>query len=548
LREEVKVGRDMALRQRKKVVSSGTGAVRARKQEGGRLQPWVWPLPLLPRKGETIRLFPDVTVWDVGMMGVLLVICLATRLYRIMEPRGVVFDEYHFGEFVNGYFSHRYFFDIHPPLGKLVLALGGLLGGYDPNGFKYETIGKPFPRDLNYGSLRLTAAILGSMVIPVLYLTARNFRLSIEAATTAACFLLLDMSFCIESRLILTDSQLLLSCAIALLCMTELWKTEDGTPERTIWIILTGLGCGTAISVKWTGLATPALTGLISLTGIYFTRHQKRIPFYQCVLIGSIGLMFYLATWWFHFRLLYLSGPGDAFMNIKFQRTLIGNRFYNSKFPKESFLTRTYLLNKEMLRANAAITARHPWESKWYTWPISWRGILYYVSGRREVYLVGNIVVYILVLGAVILYIPTVGLAIWNTMGRKEVTSLVTERQKPTEDVLSVSESEILPREMTLGRAGALGTLFFCGWGINLLPYIGINRCAFLYHYLPGLYYGLLLFATMLDTLIRWKHARRFIAVALIGAAATVFYLFAPLVYAYPARSRESLRWFPKWN
>ena len=58
---------------------------------------------------------------------VLAVVSLAVRLYRIGTPDGVVFDEYHFGKFVNNYFDGQYFFDIHPPLGKLTLAFFGLL-------------------------------------------------------------------------------------------------------------------------------------------------------------------------------------------------------------------------------------------------------------------------------------------------------------------------------------------------------------------------------------------------------------------------------------
>ena len=34
------------------------------------------------------------------------------------------------GKFVGGYISGKYFFDIHPPFGKLLLALAGRLAGY----------------------------------------------------------------------------------------------------------------------------------------------------------------------------------------------------------------------------------------------------------------------------------------------------------------------------------------------------------------------------------------------------------------------------------
>jgi hypothetical protein len=56
---------------------------------------------------------------------ILAVLSLTARLYRISTPDGVVFDEYHFGRFVNNYLDGNYFFDIHPPLGKLTLAALG---------------------------------------------------------------------------------------------------------------------------------------------------------------------------------------------------------------------------------------------------------------------------------------------------------------------------------------------------------------------------------------------------------------------------------------
>eukprot|EP00962_Isochrysis_galbana_P043392 scaffold16504_cov105-Isochrysis_galbana.AAC.2 len=96
-----------------------------------------------------------------------------TRFAYLTYPREVVFDEYHFGKFINGYITGarrplaltvaqangrrrvcerhpsrpahlhlltrpaaslcagQYFFDIHPPLGKLLLAAAARAGGYD---------------------------------------------------------------------------------------------------------------------------------------------------------------------------------------------------------------------------------------------------------------------------------------------------------------------------------------------------------------------------------------------------------------------------------
>ena len=50
-----------------------------------------------------------------------------TRFWDIHEPNETVFDEVYFGSFTSSYVARQYFFDIHPPLGKLVLAFAGSL-------------------------------------------------------------------------------------------------------------------------------------------------------------------------------------------------------------------------------------------------------------------------------------------------------------------------------------------------------------------------------------------------------------------------------------
>ena len=65
----------------------------------------------------------------------------------------VVFDEYHFGKFVNGYITGEYFFDIHPPLGKLLLCLVAWMGGYDGRQ-SWDKIGVDIPPEVNLLGLR----------------------------------------------------------------------------------------------------------------------------------------------------------------------------------------------------------------------------------------------------------------------------------------------------------------------------------------------------------------------------------------------------------
>ncbi|XP_075147387.1 protein O-mannosyl-transferase 2-like isoform X3 [Haematobia irritans] len=56
----------------------------------------------------------------------ILAITIGTRYYKVTEPDHVCWDETHFGKMGSWYINRTFFFDVHPPLGKLILISGCL--------------------------------------------------------------------------------------------------------------------------------------------------------------------------------------------------------------------------------------------------------------------------------------------------------------------------------------------------------------------------------------------------------------------------------------
>ncbi|KAJ8968137.1 hypothetical protein NQ317_007863 [Molorchus minor] len=56
---------------------------------------------------------------------------ILTRFYKVSEPDHICWDETHFGKMGSWYINRTFFFDVHPPLGKMLIGLSGYLTGYD---------------------------------------------------------------------------------------------------------------------------------------------------------------------------------------------------------------------------------------------------------------------------------------------------------------------------------------------------------------------------------------------------------------------------------
>ena len=260
-------------------------------------------------------------------------LALNTRLNRIGSNPRVVWDEAHFGKFGSYYIRRTFYFDVHPPLGKMLVGLAGVISGYDGS-FEFES-GDQYPENLPYVSMRVIMAMYGVMMVPIAYLTAHAFNWNWRARHLFVLMVLFDNGWLTISRFILLDSMLLVFTVSVVLGLVYFHRQQDRPFTRTwwFWLFYTGASIGCVTSVKLVGLFATALVGLYTIEDLWNKFGDTKMPVrtylrHWCArIIGLIVVpaMIYIASFWVHFKVLNRSGPGDAQMSSLFQANLIGN-------------------------------------------------------------------------------------------------------------------------------------------------------------------------------------------------------------------------------
>lgn len=274
---------------------------------------------------------------DYEVLGVVTIVALFVRLFRIYQPSSVVFDEVHFGGFASKYIKGKFFMDVHPPLAKLMLTLAGWLAGFDGE-FDFKDIGKDYlePR-VPYVAMRLLPAICGVLVVPIIFLTVKTVGCRTRTAALAAGLIIFENGLVTQSRLILLDSPLVVFTAFTGLAwfaftnVHEQGPSKAFTPSWWTWLALTGLGLGATVSVKWVGLFTIAWVGSLTALQLWVLLGDTRTVtpriwfkhlFARIFCLIVIPITFYMAMFGIHFLCLVNPGDGDGFMSSEFQSTL----------------------------------------------------------------------------------------------------------------------------------------------------------------------------------------------------------------------------------
>jgi len=446
---------------------------------------------------------------------ILIIASISVHFAFFGHPNETVFDEVHFGKFISAYYTHQYSFDIHPPLGKLMIAGFGKLFNFQPE-FSFAAIGDTFP-DHGYLALRFLPTLAGTLLPIIIFFLALELGLKPLSSFVAGMLVALDTALLTQSRYILLDMFLLFAGFASLLFYFR--YRNRGQIINLLWF---GLLAGIATSIKWTGLTFLALAGIIEIVSIIKARAfgARRLAS-LVVYFAIIPFVLYLSVFVIHFSLLKNSGEGDAFMTPAFRATLAGTVEYNDPNIKPLNTWQKFIeLNKEMYTANKTLTASHPYSSRWYTWPFMTRSIYYWnhtLPGtandqEEKIYLIGNPLVW---WGSTVALIYLIISWLGSLKSRIKNTNL------------------------------DLPTIFILAYFLNLLPFIGIGRIMFLYHYFPALIFAILMLAYLVDQLEKPKKT----VIALIAIAAVLFVYFAPLSYGL-AESQKSFNhhlWLSSW-
>ena len=186
-----------------------------------------------------------------------------------------------------------------------------------------------------------------------------------------------------------------------------------------------------------------------------------------------------------------------------------------------------------MFRANKTLTASHPYGSKWYTWPLMIRPIYYWNASTKlgqvplesKIYLIGNPFIWWASTVA-ILYL------ILNILPARMTWSGGHSGFKKSGQEYLVHDTSYL--------------ILVGGYALNLLPFIGIPRVMFLYHYFPSYIFAILALALLID---RQKDKKQIFAIMFLISAALFIY-FAPLSYGLAVSPSyfKGLIWLPTWQ
>lgn len=230
----------------------------------------------------------------------------------------------------------------HPPLGKLIIALGMLIFGVDPFGWRFM------------------GTLFGVLMLPLIYVFGKKLYKNRFAALCTAILLASEFMHYNQTRIATIDTY-----SVFFILLMYLFMYMYVTDEKPRDLFLSGMFFGLGCASKWTcvyagaGLAVIWAIKRFEMRGLGFRAFLKNCMF--CVLAFIlVPFAIYYCSYWRYGTAAGLSGPG----------MLLSREYWDIFAGNQSF----------MFNYHSGITATHPYSSRWYQWIFDIRPILYYLT------------------------------------------------------------------------------------------------------------------------------------------------------------------------
>lgn len=271
------------------------------------------------------------------------VISFATRFYNVTVPDHVCWDETHFGKMGSWYINRTFFFDVHPPLGKMLIALSGYLTGYDGS-FLFDKPGDKY-ENVNYIGMRMFCTFLGSCIAPLAFLIVWELTHSLPSSFLSSFFIICDVGILTLSQYILLDPILLFFIMFSTFGIFKFYNCKNWAFSSGwwAWLCFTGTMLACAVSVKFVGLFVVIFCGIHTLWQLWELMSDISISMtciakhFMARVIGLIllPLLLYVTIFYVHLTVLNKSGNGDGFFSSAFQSQLMNNSLHNASMPRD---------------------------------------------------------------------------------------------------------------------------------------------------------------------------------------------------------------------
>jgi Gpi18-like mannosyltransferase/4-amino-4-deoxy-L-arabinose transferase-like glycosyltransferase len=293
---------------------------------------------------------------------------------------------------------------------------------------------------------RVMNAIAGTVLIGLMYLLGRELFRQRFAAFVAAFCITFDGLLLVDSRIAVIDIHYITWAIGAYILTLRLVADRDFRNLRRLLTIGAVLGISVGAKLYIPFFSFLLVLAIIGWVGWQEAQRRQIHPVrYLLLPINVVG--------WTAFGFYALTFAGDYFWG-----------WWHSPID----FVRYIFIDVPGYQA-AVAEATHPYSSKWYTWPLQLKPIWYF---WRDASQEQGTVVGIWGLGNPIIWwasVPALLLALFHTFKYRSFVS----------------------------------GFIVAGWLLHILPWVGIGRTLFLYHYLPSLLFGFLALAWMVDRLSR---------------------------------------------